>query len=71
MRFYIMHYRWERRVQESTLVPSIYTSNNYFRNKNFIQFDNKQILLWDKNFIKANNISEMQFDFVDRETVGF
>jgi competence protein ComEC len=64
MRFHIMHYRWERRVQESTLVPSIYTSNNYFRNKNFIQFDNKQILLWDKNFIKANNISGMQFDFV-------
>ena len=64
MRFHIMHYRWERRVQESTLVPSIYTSNNYFRNKNFIQFYDKNILLLDKDFIKAKNLSEIKFDFV-------
>jgi competence protein ComEC len=64
MRFHIMHYRWERRVQESTLVPSIYTSNNYFRNKNFIQFDNKQILLWDEDFVKPDNSSIMEFDYI-------
>ena len=64
MRFHIMHYRWERRVQESSLVPSIYTSNNYFRNKNFIQFYDKNILLLDKDFIKAKNLSEIKFDFV-------
>jgi hypothetical protein len=59
-----MHYRWERRVQKSTLIPDFFSKQNYFRNGNYIQFFDKNILLWDDSFKKPNNSSEMQFDFV-------
>lgn len=64
MRFHIMHYRWERRVKQSALVPSIFKSDNYFRKANFIQFFDKQILLWDKYFEIPANFNELQFDYV-------
>ena len=64
MRFHIMHYRWERRVQESTLVSPIFKSNSYSRMKNYIQFQDQKILLVDENFEMPENISEIQFDFV-------
>jgi len=64
MRFHIMHYRWERRVKQSTLVPSIFKSDNYFKKGNFIQFFDKQILLWDKDFEKPTYFNELQFDYV-------
>ena len=59
-----MHYRWERRVQESTLVFPIFKSNSYSRMKNYIQFQDQKILLVDENFEMPENISEMHFDFV-------
>ena len=52
MRFHIMHYRWEKRVKKSTLVPNLFQEKNYFRNGNFIQFLDQKILLWDKDFEK-------------------
>ncbi|HJN63400.1 MAG TPA: ComEC/Rec2 family competence protein [Flavobacteriales bacterium] len=64
MRFHIMHYRWERRVQESTLISTIFTSKSYLKRENYIQFQDKKILLVDENFKKSENISEIQFDFV-------
>ena len=64
MRFHIMHYRWERRVQESTLISTIFTSKSYLKRENYIQFQDKKILLVDENFNKPENISEIQFDFV-------
>jgi len=64
MRFHIMHFRWERRVQESTLVLSLFKSRNYFKNENFIQFYYKKILLWDKDFKKPTNLAELQLDYI-------
>lgn len=64
MRFHIMHYRWERRVMESTLVPQIFNNSNYYKNDNFIQFYDKKILLWDNNFIPPTNLNEIQWDYI-------
>ena len=57
-----MHFRWERRVQEATLVPLVFKSRNYFKNENFIQFYDKKILLYDKGFKKP--ISPLVFDYI-------
>ena len=59
-----MHFRWERRVQEATLVPSVFKSRNYFKNENFIQFYDKKILLWDKDFKKPTNLAALQLDYI-------
>jgi hypothetical protein len=64
MRFHIMHYRWEMRVQKSTLIPNVFSKQNYFRKGNYIQFFNTKILLWDTDFKVPNNVSNMKFDFV-------
>ena len=64
MRFHIMHYRWERRVQKSTLIPNLFSKQNYLRKGNYIQFFNTKILLWDTDFKVPNNVSNMKFDFV-------
>jgi competence protein ComEC len=62
MRFHIMHYRWERRVQKSTLIPNVFSKQNYYRNGNFIQFFDKNILLWDEHFSKP--ITPLFFDCI-------
>jgi len=64
MRFHIMHYRWERRVKQSTLFPDFFSKQNYFRNGNYIQFFDKSILLLDTEFKKPTNISDLQFDYI-------
>jgi competence protein ComEC len=64
MRFHIMHYRWERRVKKSTLIPDLFQANNYFRNGNFIQFFDQKILLWDENFVKPDNSSIIELDYI-------
>ena len=62
MRFHIMHYRWEKRVKKSTLVPNLFLEKNYFRNGNFIQFLDQKILLWDKDFEKPT--TALYFDYI-------
>ena len=62
MRFHIMHYRWEKRVKKSTLVPNLFQEKNYFRNGNFIQFLDQKILLWDKDFEKPT--TALYFDYI-------
>jgi hypothetical protein len=62
MRFHIMHYRWEKRVKKSTLVPNLFQEKNYFRNGNFIQFLYQKILLWDKDFEKTT--TALYFDYI-------
>ncbi|MBC8266040.1 MAG: ComEC family competence protein [Flavobacteriales bacterium] len=62
MRFHIMHYRWERRVKKSTLIPKIFEANNYFRDGNFVQYFDKEILLWDKDFRQP--ITPLAFDYI-------
>jgi len=64
MRFHIMHYRWERRVKKSTLIPDLFQANNYFRNGNFIQFFDQKILLWDEYFVKPDNSSTIELDYI-------
>ena len=64
MRFHITHYRWERRVQQSTLIPDFFQEDNYFRNGNCIQFFDQKILLCDEYFIKSDNSSTMEFDYI-------
>ena len=64
MRFYFMHYRWERRVINSTLVPADFTSNNYFRKGNFIQFFNQKILLWNEQFNQPTNALALDYIIV-------
>jgi hypothetical protein len=64
MRFHIMHYRWEKRVKKSTLVPNLFKEKNYFRNGNFIQFLDQKILLWDENFVKPDNTSIIELDYI-------
>ncbi len=64
MRFHIHHFRWERRVKKSTLIPKIFETNNYFRRDNYIQFFDKKILLLDKEFKKPTNISDLHFDYI-------
>ena len=59
-----MHYRWERRVKKATLIPNVFSKQNYYRNGNYIQFFNTKILLWDTDFKVPNNVSNMKFDFV-------
>ena len=62
MRFHIQHFRWESRVQESTLIPAVFKRNNYFRKDNYIQFFEEKVLLWDKEFIKP--ISPLSVDYI-------
>jgi len=62
MRFHIQHFRWERRVKESNLVLKVFETNNYFRKDNYIQFFNKKILLWDKDFVKPT--THLDFDYI-------
>ena len=62
MRFNIQHFRWEKRVIKSTLIPKIVTQNNYFRKDNYIQFFDKKILLLDKEFVKP--ITPLAFDYI-------
>jgi len=62
MRFHIQHFRWERRVKKSSLVLAILETNNYFRKDNYIQFFNKKILLWDKDFVKP--ATPLCFDYI-------
>ena len=62
MRFHIMHYRWEKRVNKSTLFPNLFQEKNYFINGNFIQFLDQKILLWDKNFEKPT--TALYFDYI-------
>ena len=50
MRFHVMHYRLERRVKKWTLIHKIFETNNYFRDGNFVQYFDKEILLWDQDF---------------------
>ena len=57
-----MHYRWEKRVKKSTLVPNLFQEKNYFRNGNFIQFLDQKILLWDKDFEKPT--TALYFDYI-------
>jgi len=64
MRFHIMHYRWERRVKQSTLITDFFQENNYFRSGNFIQFFDQKILLWDEYFVKPDNVSTIELDYV-------
>jgi len=64
MRFHIMHYRWERRVHQSTFIPNFFQEDNYFKNGNYIQFFDQKILLWDEHFIKPDNSSTMEFDYI-------
>ena len=62
MRFNIQHFRWERRVKETSLVLAVLETNNYFRKDNYIQFFNKKILLWDKDFVKPT--TPLDFDYI-------
>jgi hypothetical protein len=62
MRFNIQHFRWERRVKETSLALAGFVTNNYFRKDNYIQFFNKKILLWDKDFVKPTTPS--YFDYI-------
>jgi competence protein ComEC len=64
MRFNIQHFRWERRMIESTIIPANFTANNYFRRDNYIQFFDQKFLLWDENFVKPDNSSIIQFDYI-------
>ena len=64
MRFHIMHYRWERRVRQSTLIPDFFQENNYFKNGIYIQFFDQKILLWDENFVKPGNSSIIELDYI-------
>ena len=64
MRFHIMHYRWERRVRQSTLIPDFFQENNYFKNGIYIQFFDQKILLWDENFVKPDNTSIIELDYI-------
>ena len=49
-------------MRKYTLVSSVFQTNNYFRNENFIQFVNEKILLWDKDFEKPT--SPLYFDYI-------
>ena len=62
MRFHILHFRWERRVMKSSLIPSLFNEGNYFRKDNYIQFFDEKILLWDKDFVKP--ITPLAFDYI-------
>ena len=62
MLFHIMHFRWERRVINSSLVSADFKANNYFRKENYIQFFDEKILLWDKNFVKP--INSLLLDYI-------
>jgi hypothetical protein len=62
MRFHIQHFRWERRVMKSSLIPSLFNEGNYIRKDNYIQFFDKKVLLWDKDFVKP--ISPLDFDYI-------
>ena len=64
MRFNIQHFRWERRMIESTIISTNFTANNYSRRNNYIQFFDKKVLLLDKEFKKPTNISGLQFDYI-------
>ena len=64
MRFNIQHFRWERRMIESTIIPANFTANNYFRRDNYIQFFDKKILLLDNEFKTTTNISDLHFDYI-------
>ena len=62
MRFNIQHFRWERRVKETSFLLALLETNNYFRKDNYIQFFNKKILLWDKDFVKPT--TPLDFDYI-------
>ena len=64
MRFNILHFRWERRMMESTIISTNFTADNYSRRNNYIQFFGKKVLLLDKEFKKPTNISDLQFDYI-------
>ena len=49
---------------ESTIIPANFTANNYFRRDNYIQFFDHKFLLWDENFVKPDNSSIMEFDYI-------
>ena len=59
-----MHYRWEKRVKQSTLAPDFFQEDNYFINGNFIQFFDQKILLWDEYFVKPDKSSTIEFDYI-------
>jgi len=59
---HIQHLRWERRVKKSSLVSRVFKTNNYFRKDNCIQFYNKKILLFDRNFVKPT--TPLYFDYI-------
>ena len=44
----------DRRLKKSTLIHKIFETNNYFRDGNFVQYFDKDILLWDKDFRQPN-----------------
>ena len=62
MRFHIQHFRWERRVINSSLVSTDFITSNYCKSNNYIQFFDEKILLWDKNFVKP--INSLLLDYI-------
>ena len=47
---------------KSSLIASLFNEGNYIRKDNYIQFFDKKVLLWDKDFVKP--ISPLDFDYI-------
>ena len=62
--FYTQNFRWERRLKKQEVITSDVKRSNFYRSKNFVQFFNKKILLWDDGFVKPENISATSWDYI-------
>ena len=51
-------------MKQSTLITDFFEENNCFRNGNFIQFFDQKILLWDDGFVKPDNSSTIELDYI-------
>ena len=49
---------------ESNLVSVDFLANNYLSSGNHIQFFDKKMLLWDKDFKKPTNLAALQLDYI-------